>query len=230
MYGYYVKNSVLLFLEQVKIKGDILPIVVETEVDNKVKRAEKDIKLNEFMIHKYEVNKGSVCKCIQVLKCKLGNTEDICNDKESNFPMININLADAHNFCEWLNMRLPLEIEWEMAAKNIDPLILLNEVNKNIIEVNNKNIDKTRDNIYGLYSNVSEWTLSEYQDGSFYGKNYWNKENQIKTVTIKGASADYSEIKDYTYRVDSESEAVSKYTGFRCVTSISPEDVLSNIE
>ncbi|MFZ1342597.1 SUMF1/EgtB/PvdO family nonheme iron enzyme [Thiothrix eikelboomii] len=230
IYGFYIKNSVLLALDQVKIHGGILPIVVETETNNEITNIQKSIKLNEFMIHKYEVNKGSVCKCIKVLECKLGDVNNICNDKEYNLPMNNINLADAQNFCEWLGMRLPLEIEWEMAAKNIDSSILLNKVNSNIIEVNNEYIDRTKDNIYGLYGNVSEWTLSEYQEDAFYSKRYWHKSSDIDSVTVKGTSAKYSEVKNYFYRVDLMPEALNNYVGFRCVSNLSPEEVLSHIE
>lgn len=230
IYGFYIKNSVLLALDQVKIHGGILPIVVETETNNEITNIQKSIKLNEFMIHKYEVNKGSVCKCIKVLECRLGDVNNICNDKEYNLPMNNINLADAQNFCEWLGMRLPLEIEWEMAAKNIDSSILLNKVNSNIIEVNNEYIDRTKDNIYGLYGNLSEWTLSEYQEGAFYSKRYWHKSSDIDSVTVKGTSAEYSEVKNYFYRVDLISEALNNYVGFRCVSNLSPEEVLSYIE
>ncbi|SKA73756.1 Formylglycine-generating enzyme, required for sulfatase activity, contains SUMF1/FGE domain [Thiothrix eikelboomii] len=230
IYGFYIKNSVLLALDQVKIHGGILPIVVETETNNEITNIQKSIKLNEFMIHKYEVNKGSVCKCIKVLECKLGDVNNICNDKEYNLPMNNINLADAQNFCEWLGMRLPLEIEWEMAAKNIDSSILLNKVNSNIIEVNNEYIDRTKDNIYGLYGNVSEWTLSEYQEDAFYSKRYWHKSSDIDSVTVKGTSAKYSEVKNYFYRVDLMPEVLDNYVGFRCVSNLPPEEILSHIE
>lgn len=230
IYSFYIKHSVLIALDQVKVHEGILPIVVETETNTGITSIQKNIKLKEFMIHKYEVNKGAMCKCIKVSKCSLSDVENICKDEKRNLPMININLADAQDFCEWLGMRLPLEIEWEMAAKNIDQSILLNKVNSNIIEVNDESIDKTKDNIYGLYSNVSEWTLSEYKEGAFYSKRYWHKSNYINSVTIKGTSADYSEIKDYYYRVDSKPSVISEYIGFRCVSNLSPEQVLSYIE
>lgn len=230
IYGFYIRNLVLLTLDKVKIHEGVLPLVVEIETNAGVTSIQKNIRLKEFMIHKYEVNKGVVCKCIKVLKCRLSDVDNICKDEEFNLPMININLADAQNFCEWLGMRLPLEIEWEMAAKNIDQSILLNKVNSNIVEVNDERIDRTKDNIYGLYSNVSEWTLSEYQEDVFYSKRYWNKSNYIDSVTIKGTSADYSEIKKYNYRVDLKPEILNEYIGFRCVSNVSPEQVLSYIE
>lgn len=164
-----------------------------------------------------------------MLECKSGNVTHICNSEYKDHPVTNINLSDAEIFCNWLDRRLPLEMEWEMAAYSIDPVILLKEINKKFVEVESESLEKTENNIYGLYSNVSEWTLSEYSSNEFYSKKFWSKKNPIQSVTIKGSSIDFSELKEYYFRVDRDSSLSYSDVGFRCASSLMPEEVISKI-
>lgn len=225
-YSQYVRSTVISDLGQAKIDQGILPLLLED--DSGVKS--KEVRINDFLIDKYEVSNDSLCKCTQVFKCSVGNREEVCNPKFSKMPVNNISLANAQDFCEWIGRRLPLEVEWEMAAKNIDNIISAREVSKNIIPVNDVNLEKTKDDVYGLYTNVSEWTLSGYDENVFFSQVFWSKENPIDGVTLKGGDFSYGEIKPYYFRTDIRSSIVHERIGFRCVTNKKPKEIIATLE
>lgn len=226
LYKIYVKQAVIRELEQAKIESGDLLVKLDVETGEQVKK----IRMNSFFMDKYEVNNKSVCQCVKVFTCKLGSINEICNKDKELFPAVNIGLADSQVFCKWLGRRLPLEIEWEMAAKDIDlEGLIANERIMEPISVKDLRLDKTREGVYGLYGNISEWTLSEYDKNEFFSKNIWSESNQIEGVVLKGGSFDFIEVKPYYFRIDRDSKQGYQDVGFRCVSNKNSGDVLSKI-
>jgi formylglycine-generating enzyme required for sulfatase activity len=142
-----------------------------------------------------------------------------------NNPVMNISYHEAYAYCNWSNCRLLKESEWEYLTTfyNNDGKLNsnLNCLNGTTISVlDDKNINKLK--IVGLYGNVWEWCLENYNPYDGFISNPIYKEYSYpkfgKKAICKGGSwctPDYLIKK--SYRRAEDLECNHKFIGFRVV-------------
>ncbi|MEJ6486821.1 SUMF1/EgtB/PvdO family nonheme iron enzyme [Nostoc punctiforme UO1] len=149
--------------------------------------------LRAFQIQKFEVSNRLYRFCVEAGHCdKPVDPSKLYDEKFSEHPVVQVTAFHAANYCDWLGMRLPTELEWERAARGAKgnkwpwgndtptpfPANVLPE-NKTqgtgTIEVNKPTKDKSIDpeGVYNLFGNVEEWTASYYQ------KSYFNYDQNL---------------------------------------------------
>jgi toxoflavin biosynthesis protein ToxD len=93
----------------------------------------RKIYLNSFFIDKYEVTNVLYRKCVAAGACKEPSlltdyAETIFDDGKkwykdnsmANFPVVGLTWRQAGIYCEWAGKRLPMNSEWEKAARGTD--------------------------------------------------------------------------------------------------------------
>ncbi|HNU68742.1 MAG TPA: formylglycine-generating enzyme family protein [Myxococcota bacterium] len=82
-----------------------------------------DVELKPFMADIHEVTNAQYRYCVEMGSCplpKFGNTQNIefywDNPMYADYPVINITQASAEAYCNFMDGRLPTEIEWERMA------------------------------------------------------------------------------------------------------------------
>jgi serine/threonine protein kinase/formylglycine-generating enzyme required for sulfatase activity len=73
-----------------------------------------------FALDVHEVTVSDYLACVDANRCKPTATTPDCNaaDKDKrNHPINCVTFADAKAHCEWVDKRLPSELEWELAAR-----------------------------------------------------------------------------------------------------------------
>lgn len=161
-------------------------------------------------------------------------------------PVVHIAYEDACNYCEWLGMRLPTEVEWEYAAaKNGDEV--LKNTWQGSFPYNNSMEDGFKGTapagsffagklgLFDLQGNVWEWCLDPYhqQAYSFAKKwkvdssqplvpNYFDEQSpHEETRVIRGGSflcaENYCKGYEPTRRMRSSVNMTFSHIGFRCV-------------
>jgi len=150
------------------------------------------IPYRKFMIHSYNENIEQIKREIELKGYWIGKYEVsvkqyqiFCSKNKINFsgknysakePIRNINWHEAKKFCKWLGVRLPTELEWEVAARgnknNINYLggAEFHPTYYNLNSNDVKEIDKGKGNGFGLFNiigNVEEWCQDWYSKDKF---------------------------------------------------------------
>lgn len=83
--------------------------------------------LDDFYIDKYEVTNAAYKVCVDDGACQPPNqassfTRDSYygNPEYDNFPVLFVDWEDANAYCQWRDMKLPSEAQWEKAARGPD--------------------------------------------------------------------------------------------------------------
>ncbi len=198
--------------------------------------------LDAFWMYQTEVTNYQYSLCVENGACNLPeDTYRYDNDNDIVSPVVWVSWDDALNYCEWAGGRLPMEAEWEKAARgglvgqtfpwgNTDPncrFEAVNGANTRLCELWGEPIMVGRfaPNGYGLYDmigNVREW-VADWYDGDYYNNSpYKNPTGPTSGEwrVIRGGN--------FYYYISMLSVADREYLGpdlawsdlgFRCVTS-----------
>ncbi|MGB1013618.1 MAG: formylglycine-generating enzyme family protein [Nannocystaceae bacterium] len=163
------------------------------------------VHLDPYIISKFEVTVEQYAKCVAEEKCTLPNGGDqgfinpYCNwwhTGRDNHPINCISRAQAAKYCEWENMRLPTEAEWEKAARGSDQRIypwgnddtcdnaVICKFNMTKpISSQKTSLDSSHYGVLGMGGNVGEWVHDMYIE-DFYEVS--TEENPLKNPMAPG--------------------------------------------
>ena len=144
---------------------------------NVYERPAHKIQVKPFYIDHYEVTNDEYAQFVGLrggkppAHCGGGQYEN----GEARLPVVNVTWYEARAFCEWAGKRLPVESEWEYAARGRDNRLYPygNEWKPRFSNARETGLDKPQavgsypegDSTFGvadLAGNVAEWTETEY--------------------------------------------------------------------
>ncbi len=247
-------NTELTIPEMVKISGGTYKIGISKRIVDSLlsqnycssksffsnEMPQKSIITPDFYISKYEITVKQFNDYLKATNKGIKTLPDEFNS--DNQPIIEVTWNDANNYCQWLSqttgkiVRLPYEIEWEIAAKGNSQNLYAwgnscpdnNNCNfkssgiKSTVSIGGTPSNKSVCDVYNMSGNVAEWC----QD--WYHPNHYNrliheiiKElPQSKEKVIRGGG--WTDIVFYlrcTARFFAEPEASSNAIGFRIVSN-----------
>ena len=200
--------------------------------------------LDDYYIDKYEVTNQAYAVCVDRGVCQ--PPLDLSSDKRAeyynvydyrNFPVINVDWNQAHNYCAWRGMRLPTEAEWEKAARGVTQENVLYPWNtqetrcsfgnfiaceEDTTEVGSYPEGASPYGVYDMAGNVWEWVAD------WYGFDYYDL--SPKTNPMGPGTGDYRVLRggswnspssdiEVTHRVRYYPNVYSFNLGFRCASS-----------
>lgn len=210
--------------------------------------------LYTFYIDKYEVTNVLYQTCVEANVCSLlrGNKSTTRvsyygNSDFDNYPVIDVTLYQAQDYCEWRGARLPTEAEWEKAARGTDGRTYpwgegINCSNANYnnycmgdtTPVGSYESGKSPYGIYDMAGNVWEWVYDWYSPTYYEISPYLNpigpdSQSSYRGLNIARGGA-WNEGKDIVrvsnrYRLSAGSNWYGNI-GFRCIYT---EDEFSEI-
>jgi iron(II)-dependent oxidoreductase len=147
---------------------------------------------------------------------------------EADFPVVNVNLEDAHAYARWAGKRLPGEAEWQYAAQGSDMRKFpwgnrMDSTKCNYNSNKASSVDKfpqgaTPEGVKDLIGNVWQMTGDIYFNGAYYfniirGGSYYHPTSSIWYVTGGALPADHPEM----LLLISPGLDRNATVGFRCV-------------
>lgn len=192
--------------------------------------------LSSFAMEQYEVSNYLYCLCTKVGVCssiKYQDT-DVC-DAPKNEPVSNVTKADAQKYCNWLDRRLPNEVEWEAAARTVNgylypsghnPVFIKNMNIGTDMKVDIEKTEISKEGFYGLGGNVAEWTTSyesKYCEEGFLNL-LSNKAADSAFIIRGGAAIDSVDKAALLYKRNPTILERHEFTGYRCISGL-PEKI-----
>ncbi len=195
--------------------------------------------LAAYAIEPYEVTNRRYLACVQAKICSPPNAPAARYESPdvADLPVVNVTALQASQFCDWLGLRLPTELEWERAARGVTGRSWPwgNEKPTSSLQANfiytdtqpplapvGRSIDgATPEGIYDLAGNVWEWTSSNFNLQS-KDKNWLDVRQQPPdALSVRGGGADSTPdaLGNIAYRLSSSPFESGAYIGFRCAVS-----------
>lgn len=144
---------------------------------NVYERPAHKIQVKPFYIDHYEVTNDEYAKFVRLTRRNPPAhwREGQYENGEARLPVVNVTWYEARAFCEWAGKRLPVEAEWEYAARGRDNRLYPygNEWKPRFSNARETGLDKPQavgsypegDSTFGvadLAGNVAEWTETEF--------------------------------------------------------------------
>ncbi|MFN9740622.1 MAG: SUMF1/EgtB/PvdO family nonheme iron enzyme [Acidobacteriota bacterium] len=144
---------------------------------NVYERPAHKVQVKPFYIDHYEVTNDEYAKFVRLTRRNPPAhwREGQYENGEARLPVVNVTWYEARAFCEWAGKRLPVESEWEYAARGRDNRLYPygNEWKPRFSNARETGLDKPQavgsypegDSTFGvadLAGNVAEWTETEY--------------------------------------------------------------------
>ncbi len=182
------------------------------------------VRLDSFLIDKYEVTNADYAKCFEAGECAPNALHE---DRPGEFnrpgqPVAFVTWQDAMTYCQWKGGRLPTEAEWERAAqgKNLGGAHFGKKYNQGAPRDGGE-LHANSNGLFDMMGNVYEWTLDGYGPSSTEGVQVNPKGAETaKDKVIRGGSWNspphYLRVSD---RVARSPELRYSDVGFRCITS-----------
>jgi formylglycine-generating enzyme required for sulfatase activity len=197
--------------------------------------------LGGYAIEIYEVTYERYSLCVKAEKCSPPNgTFDIKRDARK--PVSQVTVAQAMEFCSWIDRRLPNELEWERAARSAegwkwpwsDSLPPTDDLHANLNyervspdkittnEVGNAQDGPSTEGVFDLIGNVWEWTCTPQGEEP---NSCWMDPSSPSIpaafmIRGGGAASPASPALVSAYREGAEwDNNISPFIGFRCVES-----------
>jgi len=180
------------------------------------------VKLDSFLIDKYEVSNSEYGKCFEDGVC---GPNELHESRPQDFnqprqPVVFVTWEDAQTYCQWKGGRLPTEAEWERAAQGKD--FGGAHFGKKYDQGAPRNVGELSPNFNGIFDmmgNVYEWTLDWYGPVDASGvQGNPRGPDAGKDKVIRGGAwnspAHYLRVSD---RVARSPELRYSDVGFRCV-------------
>lgn len=235
-YHEVLRQMVIWQTKMVSIKGGLATIGTNESGAYKDETPEWYPHLGDFQIQKFEVSNRQYRVCVRAGHCEQPvDPSRLFEDRLANHPVVEVTAFHAANYCNWLGMRLPTELEWERAARGIDkrkwpwgnktPVVNFANVDSGKTQQPTEAVDsysqgKSQEGVYNLVGNVAEWTASYFQPyNNYQQKLVWkNPKEQLKSdfsLTIRGKSWETS-IERVTQRSQAPASLHDSGTGIRC--------------
>jgi formylglycine-generating enzyme required for sulfatase activity len=190
-----------------------------------------------FALEPYEVTNARYDRCLRAGVCSAPQDvpAQFSADTRGDYPVVNVSALQAKEFCEWLGRRLPIEIEWEYAARSDDERLWPwgNDRPATDAQANffygNDSVETHQVGpaygepfqsgiVYDLAGNVWEWTSSAYT----LGQPDWIDDSSLPSaLSARGGSANVSAdtMQSIAERQSWGPASVDRFLGFRCAVS-----------
>ncbi|MBL8632113.1 MAG: SUMF1/EgtB/PvdO family nonheme iron enzyme [Myxococcales bacterium] len=165
--------------EMIRIAGNRFQMGSDSERENESPLHQEQVA--SYWLDKTEVTVSDYASCVNAKKCSEPKTDRGCNWKipaRQNHPVNCIDWYQAKQFCNWLGLRLPTEIEWEYAARGANAKNNPDLQNGNVCWKRNEkqgtcsagksSSDISPLGVYDMAANVYEWVQDNYR--LCYGK------------------------------------------------------------
>jgi formylglycine-generating enzyme required for sulfatase activity len=73
--------------------------------------------LDQYFIDKYEITNAQYKRCVEADMCRPPVNSVFDLPEREQYPVTNINLEDAKQYCSWIGGYLPSDLQWEKAAR-----------------------------------------------------------------------------------------------------------------
>jgi formylglycine-generating enzyme required for sulfatase activity len=179
--------------------------------------------LESFYIDRYEVTYEDFMRFKPLAKYKT---------LKPNEPIRGISWYEADAYCLWIGKRLPTEFEWEKAARGDNGLLFVwgqefhgdwANFGKTVSSVGSFKKDISRNGVYDMNGNVSEWTASwylPYPNSTHQDENFGDKYKVTRGAGIQKREHGFmQEFTTLTYRNFVPPSGRFWDTGFRCALS-----------
>jgi formylglycine-generating enzyme required for sulfatase activity len=205
-----------------------------------LEKPQRPVEVNAFWIDQNEVTVSQYDLCVEDGMCRPSRLAEDSNYSADDFPVAGIPWSDAGDYCGWAGGRLPVEAEWEYAARGSSGLIYpwrdeFDCQRGNFWEdctpcedgypgpapVGSFAPGASWSGALDMAGNVWEWVADEYDASSLPNGLVTNIKIPTKARVLRGGSWGYCPAfvrSSYRYVVEPEADYLA--VGFRCVVPI----------